>query len=341
VVEFRILGPLEVVDGRALPLGGGKRGALLASLLVRANSVVATDRLIDDLWGEQPPVNAKASLHNTVSQLRQLLGHDVLEMRPPGYVLRVAPDQLDSSCFELLRRRAVGESPDDRADTLQEALYLWRGDALVDFAYEDFAQAEIMRLAEMRVVTLEDLCAVRLELGEGPELVAELEALVAEYPYRERLRRLLMLALYRSGRAVDAIRVFVRWQARLRDEWDMEPGRDIQRTASDIREHDPALDDSAYVHADVRERIHASPSEAPIGRIQVEIMRVALGYPDELDRLTGAEAAALVERIDRDWDGWPKAGTGKANRPKPRSAFQGRGQAGGGAPGAPMRQSEF
>ena len=189
MIEFGILGPLEVAgDQGPVVLGGQKQRALLGLLLVRANQVVSLDRLIDELWAERPPKAAKASLQNFVVQLRKLLGAEVVVTRPPGYLLQVDPEQLDLGRFERLVAEARQAEPDERARKLREALALWRGAPLADLAFESFAQGEIRRLDELRLETLEERIDTDLALGSGAELAGELEALVAEYPLRERLR---------------------------------------------------------------------------------------------------------------------------------------------------------
>src|ERR671937_971010 len=186
--EFRLLGPVEVVDdGEPLPLGGQKQRAVLALLLLDAGRVVSTDRLIDALWSEQPPPTAPTSLQNFVSQLRKLLGADVLVTKPPGYQLRIEPDQLDVERFERLVDEARREPPEERAAKLREALALWRGPPLADLAYEPFAQAEIGRLEELRLVTLEERFGAALAAGRHAEVIGELESLVDQHPLRERL----------------------------------------------------------------------------------------------------------------------------------------------------------
>src|SRR4051794_14388986 len=152
MLEFRILGSLEVLcDGVAIPLGGQKQRALLTILLLEAGRVVSTDRLIDALWGEHPPRTSATSLQNLISQLRKLLGPDVLATKPFGYQLDVRPEQLDLERFQRLvdaARKAPGEA---RAAGLREALALWRGPPLADFAFESFAQAAIGRLEGLRL----------------------------------------------------------------------------------------------------------------------------------------------------------------------------------------------
>src|SRR5438034_6026375 len=176
--EFRLLGPLEVLeDDRPLPLGGSRQRAVLAILLTRANEAVSRDRLIDELWGETPPRTALNTLQYYVSQLRKLLGADRIVTQPPGYAIRVEPDELDLARFERLLEEGGG----DRA---REALALWRGPALADFAYEEFAQAEAARLEELRLAALEQRIDADLASGRHAELVGELEQLVAQHPLR-------------------------------------------------------------------------------------------------------------------------------------------------------------
>ena len=158
-MEFRILGPLEVWDDdREVSLGGPKPRALLAVLLLHPNEVVPTDRLIDELWGEDSPDDAAAALRVNVSRLRKALPQDVLTTRSPGYVIRVEPDELDLHRFERLvdegRSLLARGLAADASERLRDALSLWRGPALADFAYESFAQAAIARLEEIRLAAV-------------------------------------------------------------------------------------------------------------------------------------------------------------------------------------------
>ena len=188
-MEFRLLGSLDVAErDRSLPLGGSKQRALLADLLLHANAVVPVERLIDDLWGASPPATVAKSVQVYVSRLRKQLGDGRLVTRPPGYVLRVDPSELDVARFEALVTRARGAEPEVAAARLREALALWRGPPLADLAYEPFAQAEIARLEELRLAALEQRIDAELAPGRHAELVGELEALAAEHPLRERLR---------------------------------------------------------------------------------------------------------------------------------------------------------
>ena len=235
---FRILGPLEVLDGdRAVALGGLRQRALLALLLLRANEVVPTDRLIAELWGESPPPTARQTVQVYISQLRRAVPVDgvresAIETRSPGYVLHVAPGELDLDRFQELSASgraalAAGDAA-GAAATLREALGLWRGPPLADFAYEEWAQREIARLEEWRLACLEERIEADLQLGRRGELVGELEALVEEHPLRERLRGQLMLALYGSGRQAEALERYASGRRALADELGIEPGRSPQ-----------------------------------------------------------------------------------------------------------------
>jgi DNA-binding SARP family transcriptional activator len=247
-LEFRLLGPLEVRnDGVPVPLGGQKQRALLALLLLHVSRVVASERLIQELWGEQPPRTAPTALQNLVGQLRKLLPPDVLATRAPGYVLDVAAEQVDVAHFERLLRAARAQEPAQRVRTLGEALELWRGPPLAEFTYESFATAEIARLEELRLEVLESRIDAELELGHGAQVVAELEGLVAESPLRERLRGQLMLALYRSGRQADALQAYHDARRMLVDELGIEPSpalsqlyRSILRQEGELEQTSPA-----------------------------------------------------------------------------------------------------
>ncbi len=232
-MEFRVLGPLEVLsDGRALDLGGQKQRALLALLLLEANRVVSSDRLIEGLWEGDPPSTAQKGLQVYVSQLRKLLGRERLQTKAPGYVLRVDPDELDVERFRRLQ--AEGR--------LDEALALWRGPPLGEFAYRRFAQPEIARLEELRLGCLEERIERDLAGGRHAELVGELEALVKEHPLRERLRGQLMLALYRSGRQAEALDAYADARAALVEELGIEPGRELRELHQAILQQDSELD---------------------------------------------------------------------------------------------------
>jgi DNA-binding SARP family transcriptional activator len=246
-MEFRILGPLEAWDGGGeVSLGGRKPRALLTLLLLHANEVVPADRLIDELWSDDPPQQAATALRVNVSRLRKALPQDVLVTRSPGYVVRIEPDALDLHRFERLvdegrRLRARGLAA-DASERLREALSLWRGPALSDVAHESFAQPAIARLEEIRLAAVELRIDADLVLGRHDELVGELEALVAEHPLRERLRGCLMTALYRSGRQAEALDAYQAARRDLVDELGIEPSAALHELERAILRHDPSLE---------------------------------------------------------------------------------------------------
>jgi len=242
VPDFRILGPLEVSDETGpLLLGGQKQRAVLALLLLEPGRVVSVDRLIDALWGEQPPRTATTSLQNFISQLRKSLGPEVLETKPPGYRLRVRPGELDLDRFRTLVESARVADPAQRAAKLRHALALWRGPALADFTFDAFAQPHIAHLEELRLAALEERVQADLELGAHAELTGELEVLVGELPMRERLRGQYMLALYRSGRQADALTAYQEGRRLLVDQIGIEPSRELQQLHGAILRQETAL----------------------------------------------------------------------------------------------------
>lgn len=231
-MEFRVLGPFEVFDEeRPLELGGPKRRALLAFLLMEANRVVSVDRLIEALWGEEPPRTAVKALQVHVAHLRKVLGADRIATRPGGYALRVEEGELD-----LDRARRLF---DERSYT--EALALWRGPTLVEFARDRFARAEIGRLEELRLACVEEQIEDGLQRGRHLDLVGELERLVAAHPLRERVRSQLMRALYGCGRQADALEEYQQARRLLVDELGIEPGEELQQLHRAILNHDPAV----------------------------------------------------------------------------------------------------
>jgi DNA-binding SARP family transcriptional activator/DNA-binding beta-propeller fold protein YncE len=251
-IEFRLLGPLEVLhEGHEVAVGAGKRRALLALLVLHRNAVVPAERLIDELWAGRPPPTAAKSLQVQVSQLRKELAATAgsnggpLLTRAGGYVLEVAPESVDIARFE----RAVDEGeqalaedrPDDAAAKLREALDLWRGPALVDFAYESFAQEEIARLDGRRLAAQEERIDADLALGRHRHVVAELESLTAAHPLRERLRAQLMVALYRCDRKADALEAYREGRRRTVEELGLEPGPALRELEGRILGDDPDL----------------------------------------------------------------------------------------------------
>lgn len=225
---------------------------MLALLLLHANEVVSTDRLINDLWGDSPPESAANMLQGYVSHLRKTLEpgshrgeHEVLVSLPPGYVLQIRPDQVDAERFERLtgegRQLLNDGDADAAADRLRAALALWQGGALDDLAYEEFARADIDRLDELRLQTLEDRIDADLALGRHDRLVGELRELVDRHPLRERLHAQLMAALYRCGRQAEALEVYRDARRALRDELGIEPGPALRELERAILRQDPAL----------------------------------------------------------------------------------------------------
>ena len=247
MLEFRILGPLEVVDENGpVRLGGAKQRAILAVLLLSANRVVSIDRLADDLYAGATPVTALKQVQRHVSDLRKLIGASAIETRPPGYLLRVAAEELDLALFERLAEEAndalVDGNAQRAADLLRRALELWRGTPLADLAYESFARAPIERLEEMRLSALQLRIEAELEIGRHADVVAELEQLVGEYPVREGLWAQLMLALYRSGRQADALAAYRAARETLVVELGIAPTPALQELERAILAQDVSLD---------------------------------------------------------------------------------------------------
>ncbi len=245
-----MLGPITArTDGRELALGGPKQRGLLAILLLHANEVVSRDRLIDGLWGEQPPPTAAHTLDNYISRLRKLLGEGRISRRAPGYVLHVEADECDLDRFERLfalgRDELARGNAVDAEQTLRAALALWRGPALADVLYEPFASEHAERLEERRLMAHEERIDADLALGGGIELVPELEKIVGEHPLRERPLALLMLALYRAGRQAEALAAYQAGRRRLADELGLEPSPMLSALQKQILDHDPALTPSA------------------------------------------------------------------------------------------------
>jgi DNA-binding SARP family transcriptional activator len=331
-MEFRLLGPFEVAENdSSLAVGQGKRRSLLAVLLLHANEVVSTDRLIDNLWGGSPPVTAVKSVHVYVSHLRRALGpngagagtEDRLLTRGHGYMLRVKPGELDLQVFEDLlaegrRLRAAGSAA-KAAQTLRDAVALWRGQPLADFAYEPFAQSEIARLEELRTGALEERIDSDLAIGRHAEVIGELEGLVAGNPLRERSWCQLMMALYRCGRQGDALEAYRRARWSLVEELGLEPGEDLRRLQEEILRQNPAITDPASRGAPLGETTAttdgaaSTPAAAPTGAIRTSVRpRTWAGTVARLSRhrralfaagvltLVGAGVAAAVQLVGHD-----------------------------------------
>jgi DNA-binding SARP family transcriptional activator len=285
--RFRILGPLEVSDETGvLLLGGLKQRAVLALLLLEAGRVVSVDRMIDALWGEQPPRTAATSLQNFISALRKSLGPDVLETRSPGYRLNVKTGDLDLERFRQSVEDARPLAAAERSARLREALALWRGPPLADLTFEAFAQPHIAHLEELRLTALEQRVEADLEVGRHDELVGELEGLVEAHPVRERLRAQYMLALYRSGRQAEALEAYQHGRGILVDQLGIEPSRELQHLHGAILRQEAGLQ---------------APDSAPPSADHFEEVLLAL-FSGRLVAVLGAEVADLAVRLAQRFD---------------------------------------
>lgn len=274
-MEFRVLGPVEVVrEHRPLALGGPKQRAILAMLVIHANEVVSADRLADVLWGVTPPADPGSVIQVYVSNLRKLLEPErpvaappeILLTRRPGYLLRVDADQVDALRFCALiadaRHALAAHAPAQAADILRQALGLWRGRALADVADHPFAHAHVLRLEEARLGATEDLYDAELVVGRHADAVGELKALVAEYPLRERLRGQLMVALYRSGRQAEALAVYQETRRVLLEQLGIDPSPALQELEQAILNQEPTLAGVAQDHV-VRPLAMPAPLRVP------------------------------------------------------------------------------
>jgi DNA-binding SARP family transcriptional activator len=306
-MEFRILGPLEVLDeGRALTLGGSKQRALLALLLTHSNETLSTERLIDELWGERPPATAAKTVQVHVSRLRKALAaDDIVLTRDHGYELRVAPEQVDAHRFERLvaegRDRVAAKEPEPAIELLERALALWRGRPFADLTDEPFAQRESSRLEDVRATALEQLFEAKLALGRHGEVVSPLERLIAEHPYRERLHAQLMLALYRSDRQADALQAYQNARRRLVEELGIEPGAQLRELEQAVLAQDPALALPVPVAPEPEAEIPVPPEPEPPpagARRLVSIVFVDLvGSTGLAERLDPESMHALLDRF--------------------------------------------
>jgi DNA-binding SARP family transcriptional activator len=297
-VEFRILGPLEVVrDGAPLELGGPRQRALLALLLTRAGTVVSRDRLVDELWDE-PPASVVNVIQTYVSHLRKVLPPDRLATRPPGYVLEVERGELDLHRFEQLaeegRQALAGGEPETASQLLGEALGLWRGQALGDVAGAAFARVEAARLDELRLAALEERIEADLAAGRHASALGELEALTAEHPLRERARAQLMLALYRSGRQSEALDVFRDGRSAL-VELGLEPGPALRELQAALLRQDPSLELDPGAAA-AAQPVSRSLLVVGFGALPEHLLRLA----EPLARRPSHELVLLVLVAERD-----------------------------------------
>jgi DNA-binding SARP family transcriptional activator len=346
-MDYRILGPLQALDGdRALALGGPRQRAVLALLLLHANEAVSSEVIVHELWGAEPPRTAAKALQNCVSALRKALpaGVETLRSVRGGYALRVGPGELDRDRFEALlaEGRALQAEGDAGAavERLRAALALWHGRPLSDFAFDEFAQDEIVRLEGLHLAAVEEKLEAELALGLHAHLVPELEALASRHPLRERLRGQLMLALYRSGRQAEALAVYRDARSALLGELGIEPGRHLQDLERAILAQDPALDSSPTAAPAPARRGASRPGRRAAPPLE--------GRDDELELLEAGLEDALAGR-GRLFIVVGGPGTGKtsfadaiASLAKDRGAaiLWGRGWHGGGAPAYwPWRQA--
>ena len=293
MLRIRLLGPIEVRDGeRVFEIRRRKQRAVLAVLALRSGEAVSADRLIEDIWGERAPRTARHALENYVSELRRTLGREVIRTEPAGYVLAVAPEQVDSRRLERLLDR-TDESPAERATRLREELSQVRGEPIEDLAFEPFAHAAVPRLLELELAAHEELAGLELDLGRHRDVVGTLEQLVAAHPYREHLRALLMLALYRSGRQAEALSAYQESRRVLVDELGIDPGEELQEMERAILRQDASLRAPPRVtgrHAAVKGTLPRRPTRKTVtvvvatvantielgGRLEPEALRALL-----------------------------------------------------------------
>jgi DNA-binding SARP family transcriptional activator len=245
-VRYRLLGPVvALVDGRVVELGGPRHRGVLVVLLTQAGRLVPASRIIDAVWGDEPPASAANLVQRSVSQLRKAVGHDAIETRGAGYMARVEPDALDLHVFERLARAgsvALGDGHfEEAAGVLREALALWRGAALADLADQPFLEHEAARLEEMRLLALERALEADLACGRPADALAEAEELVHAHPLRERPRELVMRALYGAGRQAEALEAYRRTRATFVEELGIEPGPALQELERAILRQDRSL----------------------------------------------------------------------------------------------------
>jgi DNA-binding SARP family transcriptional activator len=299
-VEFRILGPLEVVrDGSPVALGGPRQRALLALLLTRAGAVVPRDRLIDEIWDGDAPPSAVNVLQTYASHLRKALPPGRLVSRPPGYALEAEADEIDLHRFERLveegRRSLADGDAETASQRLSQALGLWRGPALADVAESIALRVEAGRLEELRFAALEARFEADLALGRHAQIVGELEAFVAEQPLRERPRAQLMLALYGSGRQSEALAVYRDARAALVEELGIEPGQALREVHAAVLRQDPSLEAPGVATSSLP--LTRSLLVACSDELNLEVL---LGVVEPLARHPGHELVLVMLASDRE-----------------------------------------
>ena len=295
-MQVGILGPFQLEDGgRRITVGGARQRAVLADLVLHANEVVPSERLVVDLWGEDSPLSAANALQAAISRLRRVLPPGRLVTTAPGYALRIFPVELDVKRFEQLvsegRDALGGGAPAAAARVFGQALSLWRGPPLADFRYEPFAQAEIARLEELQLACLEERIEADLALGSVTALIPELHRLVSEYPLRERVRRQLMLALYRSGRQAEALEVYHEFRTALQEELGLEPSPLLRELEAAILRQDPVLSR------------RSTTSAVALARKPVTVLCVALEMETDSGTALDSRGPRGRERVLRIWSG--------------------------------------
>lgn len=312
-MEFAILGPLEVLDQhRRIEVSSAKERLLLAVLVVHANEMVSADRLIEALWGAEPPATAANTLQTYISHLRRALEpgraaraqDGMLRTRGHGYSLVVAPEAVDAVRFERLARQgreALSADPQRAAETLNRALALWRGEPLAEFRFDLFAQSEITRLTELRAVVLEDHAEAELALGRHGALCGELSRAVAEYPLRERLWAQLIRALYRCGRQAEALGAYSRLREQLVEQLGIEPSPELVRLHEAVLAQRPDLDWQPTQLQPTRDP--SGPAAMPTAEKLLPEAHAALAahnWQCAFDLLSRAERAAPLSAEDLD-----------------------------------------
>jgi SARP family transcriptional regulator, regulator of embCAB operon len=303
-VEFRVLGPLEVlVDGKAIPLGGAKQRSVLAMLLCEANRVVSAEKMAAVIWDEDMDEKARGVLQVHVSNLRKALtpaaaasgGKDLIATKAPGYQLTAAESELDLLCFEADLKKArsafIGGNAIRASGLYNSALDLWRGTPLADLQHEPFAQRTAMRLNTLRIQAIEGRLEADLAAGRHAELIGELQSRVEDHPLNEQFVSLLMLALYRSGRQADALRVFRECRDRLGDELGLDPRQSLRELESRILAQDPRLDPPRENETDL-----SLPTLLPSSARLLRAVLVVNGSTVSLDQ----KVTSIGRRKDRD-----------------------------------------
>ena len=298
-LDVRLLGPIQVSRaGRAVVVPGGRGRSLLTILALHVGQAMPAERLIDALWGDAAPATAKTVLQGFVSRLRKALGPAAVETMGNSYRLALPRDAIDANRFHDLVEAARDLDAQHRVARLDEALALWSGPALADVAYEPFAQAAIAALEEHRLAAREALMGAKLSTGVADELVPQLEDLVADNPYRERLREQLVLALYRAGRQADALEAYRQARRTLVDDLGVEPGPALQTLHQRILSHDPALDAAASSLAHGADSSSWLPSERRVVTVLfVDVTPTEADIDPEAAEGIAAASRAMVTRV--------------------------------------------